>query len=46
MSLNEKTLYTILDGPANGPVIKVRYDSATTNRYIDIGSKEYFTITY
>jgi hypothetical protein len=35
-----QTLYTILDGPANGPVIKVRYDSATANRYIDIGSKD------
>lgn len=43
MSLNgyaNQTLYTILDGPANGPVIKVRYDSATANRYIDIGSKD------
>jgi len=37
---SNQTLYTILDGPANGPVIKVRYDSATTNRYIDIGSKD------
>jgi hypothetical protein len=35
-----QTVYTILDGPANGPVIKVRYDSATANRYIDIGSKD------
>ena len=35
-----QTLYTILDGPANGPVIKVRYDGATANRYIDIGSKD------
>ena len=35
-----QTIYTILDGPANGPVIKVRYDSATANRYIDIGSKD------
>ena len=43
MSLNgyvNQTIYTILDGPANGPVIKVRYDSATANRYIDIGSKD------
>lgn len=43
MSLNgyaNQTLYTILDGPANGPVIKVRYDSATANRYIDFGSKD------
>jgi hypothetical protein len=35
-----QTIYTILDGPANGPVIKVRYDSATANRYIDFGSKD------
>lgn len=35
-----QTVYTILDGPANGPVIKVRYDSGTANRYIDIGSKD------
>lgn len=35
-----QTVYTILDGPANGPVIKIRYDSATANRYIDIGSKD------
>lgn len=37
---SNQTIYTILDGPANGPVIKVRYDSATANRYIDIGSKD------
>ena len=36
----QQTEYTILDGPANGPVIKVRYDGATANRYIDIGSKD------
>ena len=35
-----QTEYTILDGPGNGPVIKVRYDGATANRYIDIGSKD------
>ena len=35
-----QTIYTILDGPANGPVIKIRYDSATANRYIDFGSKD------
>jgi hypothetical protein len=35
-----QTLYTILDGPANGPVIKVRYDSGTVNRYIDLGFKD------
>jgi len=43
MSLNgyaNQTEYTILTGPANGPVIKVRYDSATANRYIDFGSKD------
>jgi hypothetical protein len=43
MSLNGyagQTEYTILTGPANGPVIKVRYDGATANRYIDIGSKD------
>ena len=31
---------TILTGPANGPVWKVRYDSATANRYIDFGFKD------
>jgi hypothetical protein len=36
----QQIVYTILDGPANGPVIKVRYDGATANRYIDIGSKD------
>jgi hypothetical protein len=36
----QQTVYTILDGPANGPVIKVRYDGATANRYIDIGHKD------
>jgi len=36
----QQAVYTILDGPANGPVIKVRYDGATANRYIDIGSKD------
>jgi uncharacterized protein YfkK (UPF0435 family) len=43
MSLNgygQQIEYTILTGPANGPVIKVRYDGATANRYIDIGSKD------
>lgn len=35
-----QTEYTILDGPANGPVWKVRYDSATANRYIDFGFKD------
>ena len=43
MSLNgyaNQTEYIILTGPSNGPVIKVRYDSATANRYIDIGSKD------
>jgi hypothetical protein len=43
MSLNGytgQTEYVILTGPANGPVIKVRYDGATANRYIDIGSKD------
>jgi hypothetical protein len=43
MSLNGyvgQTEYIILTGPANGPVIKVRYDGATANRYIDIGSKD------
>lgn len=43
MSLNgyaNQTEYIILTGPANGPVIKIRYDSATANRYIDIGSKD------
>jgi hypothetical protein len=35
-----QTEYIILDGPANGPVIKVRYDSATANRWIDIGYKD------
>ena len=43
MSLNgyaQQTEYTILTGPANGPVIKIRYDGATANRYIDIGSKD------
>lgn len=37
---NQQVERTILDGPANGPVIKVRYDGATANRYIDIGSKD------
>jgi hypothetical protein len=34
------TVYTVLSPAANynGPVIKVRYDTGTTNRYIDIGS--------
>lgn len=36
----QQVVYTILDGPANGPVIKVRYDGGTANRYIDIGSKD------
>lgn len=36
----QQTEYTILTGPANGPVIKVRYDGGTANRYIDIGSKD------
>ena len=43
MSLNgyaNQTEYTILNGPANGPVWKVRYDSATANRYIDLGFKD------
>jgi Chaperone of endosialidase len=33
-------IYTILSpsGNINGPVIKVRYDGGTANRYIDIGS--------
>ena len=31
---------TILTGPANGPVWKVRYDSATANRYVDLGFKD------
>jgi hypothetical protein len=35
-----QTLYTILDGPANGPVWRVRYDSATVNRYVDLGFKD------
>jgi hypothetical protein len=35
-----QTIYTILDGPANGPVWKVRYDSATANRYVDLGFKD------
>jgi hypothetical protein len=35
-----QTEYTILDGPANGPVWKVRYDSATANRYVDLGFKD------
>jgi hypothetical protein len=37
---SNQTEHTILDGPANGPVIKVRYDSATANRWIDIGYKD------
>jgi hypothetical protein len=37
-----QTEYTVLDGSGNGPVIKVRYDGATSNRYIDIGSKDGF----
>ena len=43
MSLNgfaNQTEYTILNGPANGPVWKVRYDSATANRYVDLGFKD------
>jgi hypothetical protein len=36
----QNVVYTILDGPANGPVIKVRYDGGTANRYIDFGSKD------
>jgi hypothetical protein len=35
-----QTEYTILTGPANGPVWKVRYDSATANRYFDLGFKD------
>jgi hypothetical protein len=37
-----QTEYTILDGPSsgNGPVWKVRWDSATVNRYIDFGFKD------
>jgi hypothetical protein len=37
---SQQTEYIILDGPANGPVIKVRYDGGTANRYIDIGTKD------
>jgi len=35
-----QTVYTILTPTSNinGPVIKVRYDGSTVNRYIDIGS--------
>lgn len=43
MSLNgfaNQTEYIILNGPANGPVWKVRYDSATANRYVDLGFKD------
>jgi hypothetical protein len=37
---SNQIVYTILSPAANynGPVIKVRYDTSTTNRYIDIGS--------
>jgi hypothetical protein len=43
MSLNgysNQTIHTILTGPANGPVWKVRYDSATANRYVDLGFQD------
>jgi hypothetical protein len=36
-----QTEYSILDnGSINGPVIKIRYDSATVNRWWDIGYKD------
>ena len=35
-----QTIHTILTGPANGPVWKVRYDSATANRYVDFGFQD------
>ena len=35
-----QTIHTILTGPANGPVWKVRYDSATANRYVDLGFQD------
>ena len=34
---SDQTEYTIITGPANGPTWKVRWDSATTNRYADLG---------
>jgi hypothetical protein len=43
MSLNgfaQQVEYTILNGPANGPVWKIRYDGATANRYVDLGFKD------
>lgn len=43
MSLNgysNQSIHTILTGPANGPVWKVRYDSATANRYVDLGFQD------
>jgi hypothetical protein len=37
---SQNTVYTVLTGPANGPVIKVRYDGGTANRYIEFGYKD------
>ena len=41
-----QTEYIILNGPANGPVWKVRYDSATANRYYDLGFKDGNNVYY
>jgi hypothetical protein len=41
-----QTEYTILTGPANGPIWKVRYDSATANRYFDLGFKDGNNVYY
>jgi hypothetical protein len=40
------TEYTILDGPGNGPVWKVRWDGATANRYWDLGFKDGYGTFY
>ena len=33
----DQTLYSLLVAPSSGPQIRIRYDSATTNRYLDLG---------